>query len=276
MRAPRARFSWGFPSAAAVAPRCTMSAMSPTAAVWVQRFRGVYVHEIDSYRTGALERVLPPFSRIAEEAEAAADAEFERLGAIPADPDGLVDMADLAEQADGHGQALYETMKGLRQGVRNLLSVGLHHLFEQQQVFFFQHVLATKENEEFQPTKLEERLVENGIDPKTFGCAAKLCELRVAANAIKHGAGRSAQKLAELRPDLFQNPLLAELDRSLGLPTMDKEKARGRAAVLVAPLAGEDLYVTENDLTGWCDAAREYWLELATNLEALQQQHEAK
>ena len=254
-----------------------MSPMSSGAEYWAQHLRRAYVSAIESYRAGALERVLPVFSGIAEEADAAADAEFERLGAMPADPDGLVDMADLAEQADSNGQAFYETMNGVRQGVRNLLAVGLHHLFEQQQADFFQHALATKKDQAFQPAKLEELLAEHGIDPKSFGCAAKVYELRVAANAIKHGAGASAEKLAELRPDLFENPILAKHLASLGFPTEDKETARKRAAALVTPLAGDDLYVSENDISGWCDAAKDYWLELATSLEAPQhQQDEAK
>ena len=246
--------------------------MCTSATDWAQHFRTVDVQAIEVYRTGALERILPVFARIAEEADAAANAEFKRLGAMPADPDGLVDIGDLAEQAEGHGQALYDTMRRLGQGVLNLLAVGLHHLFEQQQAFFFQQALATKENEQFQRTKLEERLAEQGIDAKSFGCAAKVRELRIAANAIKHGAGPAATQLAGLRPDLFQDPILAKL----GWPTTNEERAQERAAELVAPLAGNDLYVTENDLTGWCEAAKEYWLQLATSLEALQQQQEAK
>ena len=104
--------------------------------------------------------------------------------------------------------------------------------------------------------------------------AAKTNELRVAANAIKHGAGRAANQLAQLRPDLFEDPILAKLHADIGLP-QDEERAQNRAAALVAPLAGDGLYVTENDLTAWCDAAKEYWLQLATSLEALQQQQEA-
>ena len=100
-------------------------------------------------------------------------------------------------------------MHGLRQGVLNLLAVGLHQLLEQQQVFFFQRELAKKEKERFGPTTLKERLLaEYGIDSTSFGCAAKVYELRVAANAIKHGPGSSARTLAELRPDLFENPIL--------------------------------------------------------------------
>lgn len=226
---------------------------------------------IDSYRTGALERVIPPFSRIAEEAEAAAQTEFERLGAEPADPDGLIDMADLAEQAQEHGVAFYETMRRLRQGVLNLLAVGLHHLFEQQQLFFFQRELTTGEDDPFKISTLEERLAECGIDCGSFGCATEVHELRVAANAVKHGAGRSARTLAQLRPDLFEDPVLAKILRDRGL-TVDERQALDRAKMLVAPLAGEGLYVKENDLMGWCDAARAYWSELATILEERGQQ----
>ena len=245
--------------------------MCTSAADWAQHLRTVHVQAIEVYRTGALERILPVFAGIAEEADAAARAEFERLGAMPADPDGFVDMGDLAEQAQGHGEALYDTMRRLGQGVLNLLAVGLHHLFEQQQVSFFQQALATEENERFERRKLEERLAEQGIDAKSFGCAAKVHELRIAANAIKHGAGPAATQLAGLRPDLFQDPILAKV----GWPRTNKERAQERAAALVAPLAGDDLYVTEDDLTSWCDATKEYWLQVATSLEALQQRQDA-
>ena len=163
-----------------------------------------------------------------------------------------------------------------RQGVHNLLAVGLHHLFVQQQMSFFQRALATKENKTWDGTTLDERLAKCGIDSNDFRrAAAKTDELRVAANAIKHGAGRSANQLARLRPDLFEDPILAKVHAEIGLPKDEeraRERARGRAAALVAPLAGDGLYVAENDLTAWCDAAKSYWLELATILEEGQQQ----
>ena len=225
------------------------------------------MHAIESYRAGALERVMPAFTRIAEEADAAAAAEFERLGAMPADLDGWTDMADLAESATEHGVAFYETLRGLRQGVLNLLAVGLHHLFEQQQLFFFQRALTTKEEK---ISTLEAGLADAcGIDIKTFSCAATVHELRITANAIKHGKGSSADKLARLRPDLFENPILAQHLASLGLATMDADAASQWAGALVAPLAGHGLYVTEKDVTQWCDAAMAYWLELAAILEAV-------
>ena len=243
--------------------------MCTSAAFWAQHFRTAYVGGIEAYRTGALERILPAFRGIGEEADAAADAEFERLGAMPAAPDDQVDMADLAERADRHGQKFYEMMRRVRQGWLNLVAVGLHHLVEQQQSLFFQNALATAGNEEFRPGALNERLAEHGVDAENLGGAARVWELRTAANAIKHGPGPAARRLAELRPELFEDRGLAEYLESLGIPPTDIEGAQEQAARLGAPMAGEDLYVTENDLTEWCEAAIEYWRELATSIEAL-------
>ena len=183
-------------------------------------------------------------------------------------------MADLAEQADSHGQKLYEMMRRVRQGWLNLVAVGLHHLVEQQQAFFFQNALATEENEKFKPGALKNRLAEHGIYAENLRSAARVCELRAAANAIKHGPGPSAQRLAELRPELFQNRSLAEHLARLGIPPTDVEGAQELAARLGAPMAGEDLYVTENDITEWCEVAIDYWRELATSVEALDQQNQ--
>ena len=181
-------------------------------------------------------------------------------------------MPELAERADRHGQKFYEMMRRVRQGWLNLVAVGLHHLVEQQQAVFFQGALATEKNKEFKPEALKNRLAEHGIAAENLGGAARVWELRTAANAIKHGPGPSAQRLAELRPELFEDRSLAEYLETLGIPPTDAERAQERAARLGAPMAGENLYVTENDLTEWCEAAIEYWRELATSVEALDQQ----
>ena len=166
----------------------TISAMGTSAAFWAQHFRTVYVRAIESYQAGALERILPAFREIGEEADVVADAEYQRLGAMPAGRDDQVDMADLAERADRHGQRFYEMMRRVRQGWLNLVAVGLHHLVEQQQAFFFQNALATEENEEFKPGALKNRLAEHGISAENLRSSTRVWELRTAANAIKHGA----------------------------------------------------------------------------------------
>ena len=186
------------------------------------------------------------------------------LGSLPADDE--IDMGAVAEWATEYGIQYYETMSGVRQGILNLLAVGLHHLFEQQQLFFLRRELARDDKGALRVSELERRLAARGIDCRSFRCAAKLYELRKAANAIKHGAGPAAMELAALRPDLFEHPVLASHAQAMG-----DGSGSGPAAMpvpsLFAPLAGDDLYVTERDLSDWCTAVIGYWEELSTMLD---------
>ena len=68
-------------------------------------FRQVHIWAIEGIRSGILEKVVPAFSGIEEEANAAAEAEYDRLGSIPADPNGWFDMSDAADLATEHGSA---------------------------------------------------------------------------------------------------------------------------------------------------------------------------
>ena len=108
--------------------------MVPNAGFWANYCRQVHVRALKGFRAGALEKVAPAFESIAEDADRATEAEYERLGSMPYD--GQTDMSDVAEMAQDHSIADYETMSGVRQGVLNVLAVGLYHLFEQQQLFF--------------------------------------------------------------------------------------------------------------------------------------------
>ena len=186
---------------------------------------------------------------------------------MPADPDGAIDMGDVAEWAREYGIAQYETMVGVRQSVLNLLVVGLHHLFEQQQLFFLGRELGSGKDRVPKPADLERRLAECGIDCRSFGCASKLHELKQAANAIKHGAGPAATELITLRPDLFEGADLLDVKR---MKRRYSEPGRAEAVVssLFAPLTGGDLYVTERDLVEWCDVVIAYWKELSAILDA--------
>ena len=108
--------------------------MIPDARFWTDYFRQA-IRELQGFRVGALEKVVPAFEGIGEDAERAIEAEYERLGSMTA-YDAQIDMSDVADMAMEHRNTVYETMFGVRQGVLNLLAVGLCHLFEQQQMFF--------------------------------------------------------------------------------------------------------------------------------------------
>ena len=231
-------------------------------------FHRYRIRAVEGFRTGALEKVASAFNSIAEEADAAAKAKFERLRSMPVD-----DETDIAEWATHHGMEYYETMSGVRQGVLNLLTVGLHHLFEQQQLSFLRSELAPGPGEEgkYQAAELEARLADLGIDCRSFRCAGKLYELKTAANTIKHGAGPSAKTLGTLRPDLFEDPALASCG-SAEKGISGSVPARVLGSSLLTPLAGSDIYVSERDLSDWCAVVIAYWEELSAMLDERQRQ----
>ena len=229
--------------------------MVPNAGLWADYCRQV-IRTVQGFRAGALEKVVPAFEGIAEDAERATKAEYERLGAMPYGDQ--IDMSDVAEMANDHGIAYYETMSGVRQGVLNVLAVGLYHLFELQQLFFLRRGLLSRAEDVptlFKVAEFEKRLTECGVECRNFSCAGKLHELKTAANAIKHGTGRAGDELAKLRPDLFGGSDLLQIEVA---PVPD---------FIYTPLAGEDLYVSERDLSEWCDAAIAFWEKLSAILD---------
>ena len=233
---------------------------------YLHRYR---IRTVEGFRTGALEKVASAFNSIAEEADAAAKAKFDRLRSMPVDND-----IDIAEWATHHGMEYYETMSGVRQGVLNLLAVGLHHLFEQQQLSFLRSELAPgpRGEGEYQAAELERRLADLGIDCRSFRFTGKLYELKTAANTIKHGAGPSAKTLGTLRPDLFEDPALASCGSAEKGVSGSVSATRVLGSSLLTPLAGSDIYVSERDLSDWCAAVIAYWEELSAMLDERQRQ----
>ena len=183
----------------------------------------MHIRAIETFRDAALKKVVPAFRNIAKEAAATTNEKY------PGDDDSI------AEQASEHYAECFEALSDVRQGMVNLLAVGLYHLFEQQQK------LTTGSRE----------------SAAKFKCAGKIYELRMAANTIKHGEGDSAKKLARLRPDLFRDPAFSER----GSAKDHVQHAESMADdSMFAPLTGY-IYVSEDDLSEWCDAARAYWEE---------------
>jgi hypothetical protein len=100
-------------------------------------------------------------------------------------------------------------------------------------------------------------MMAGGIDVTMFSSWAKVEELRLVANTVKHAEGDSAQKLYNLRPDLFQHPRITEIGLSFGQ----------NAPRVFLPLAGEDLYVSIADVGQYRDALLGFWSELGNAME---------
>lgn len=115
------------------------SAPVPNALFRAYYFRSVVLPTFSYLREAFLQKILPGFETVANEAEAMAEDKFQQLGQLPATD--ASDMGDLAEQAHEHGLAYYEGMTATRQSILNILAAALHHLHEQQFIEFYRREL---------------------------------------------------------------------------------------------------------------------------------------
>lgn len=217
----------------------------------------LYAPPVEAYRAAALGKIPPVFDNLEVEAESVAEAEFERLCALPVGPDYQGDLGDLAERAMEHGNEYGETMFAIRQSVLNLLAVGLQHLFEQQQKGLWYQTSAARMGKEYSWKALETCLLVSGVNPSSLPGATRRDELRHAANAIKHGSGKAAARLAASRPDLFNFDPGAT--RGTDVNRQKRAATMQASDLLFAPLGGGNLYVAKADLADWCDAVLQFW-----------------
>jgi hypothetical protein len=197
------------------------------------------VHNTSAFVECILRDLLPAFGDIEKKSEAAADAGFKRLGSRPAGEDCDGDMSSLAETATEKGIAFYETMTAIRQATLNLYAVGLFHLLEQ----CLAHLCCDRASHVSPPEDTNLKDVTKWIRKNfnfNFGASAywKLIdELRLVAHTVKHAEGGSARQLRQRRPELFEHPISRQLWPKGGCCRV--------ASPIHLPLAGADLYITE-------------------------------
>ena len=232
---------------------------------WSRHFEPAFCRPVRVFVEAVETRLLPTFDNIEKEAEAVAQAEWEDMSAAAA-PDDYIDPGDIAEQAYGAGLDYYDSLSNVRQSILNLSVVALHHMFEQQTLWFFQRKVlhpgrerALQELLEKDPREaqkylnlgaVKDHLKSGGIDLAALACWRRLCELRLVANTVKHAGGTASEELRAKRPELFVHPALR--DRA---PFYN---ARPR---LYRPAAGEDLYLTLDDLKAYGGAVQQFWRE---------------
>jgi hypothetical protein len=222
---------------------------------WERHFQQIFAPHLSRLLEVLERRLLPTFDAIDQEAEFAANAEWERLIHLPGDPDQ--DPSAFAEQAFEAGVTQYEAMSNIRQSLLNTYAVTLYHAWEQQLLAFHRrevlHPMEENENALLNLTKLKERLNAAGIDVTKMPTWAKINELRLLANAIKHADGSSGDELKQLRPDLFEHPSTKEF--------WLKNFSGVRRVYM--PLSGNDIYVTLDALKSYCSTLVQFWSELA-------------
>ncbi len=242
---------------------------------WRRMFTETFAVEISAWRTAVIERLLPTFENLADEADAVADAEFNRLGQSRVSEDSYLQMDVAADLAHDKGLAHYERMDGVRQGLLNLATAGVHHLFEQQVAVFVCKELITLHEEHnpkfitdlMKPTMMiqmfKKRLSANGIDHTTLPSYAVLRELQLVANVVKHGSGKAAEQLVTLRPLLFTHPMLRETSWTMRTTPWPSSAGAQRPTQVDRPLSGNDIYVTPDEFQAYAAGVVAFWGELA-------------
>jgi hypothetical protein len=226
---------------------------------WAGYFRSIYIPEIETLAQCLVDRIVPAFNTLEEEASSIEEDEYERLSMLSGpDDDGSV----IAEKAFEAGLDHYVRLRNMRQGIINMFCVGLYHLFEQH-LFNFYRLEVLGISAEVDGNLSEEKVCKifldrAGIDIEKMKAWMIIDELRLIANTVKHADGYSSKKLKEAKPNLFVNPALA------GLPTL-----RSKPGSVFKPMFGEDLYVTLEDFSSYVEAVKSFWLELADLIESI-------
>ena len=225
---------------------------------WISAFQSEFVPEINAIVDVLEKRLLPNIEEEEIEAESGriTEEEWERFMSMPGT--GEEDPADFADKAENAGISHYQLMNGIRQGMLNLFAAALYHAFEQQVMFFHRkNVLHLDEENDpklFKMSVFQSRLEKFGINIKNFSSWPKIDELRWVANAVKHAEGDSSHKLREIRPDMFQHPLLSQVFDPPALP-------------MFQPLIGDGLYVSLQDIKNYRDHLARFYQELTNALQ---------
>ncbi len=228
---------------------------------WANYLRRIVIPEVVVLRETVLDRALPSFDNIDDEAERAGEEALERLGRH-FHPDD--DPADYYEAARDESILYYDLRRSARQAVLNLFAVALHHLLEQKLLFLLRKELLPKEHENDHALLRGSNIVKafgaQGLDLKDFPEWSKIEELRHVANATKHADGAATESLWKVRPDLFLPDALKN----------DPSSPLGKIKTAVhAPLSGEDLFVSPLDLGDYFDQVDAFLNRLADEMESL-------
>lgn len=168
-------------------------------------------------------------------------------------------MADVADDAQNYSLSWYQTMVPVRQAMLNLLAAGLFHLTEQQLAESCRDVAFHVDGPKTRLEKIKDWYSANfHLKLETLPSWETVDELRLVANAVKHGDGSASRQLKQRRPELFSNPDYAEIYKESEQYGMGPPMSEA-----LAPRSGQDLFVSEKLLKAYVEGAAELFEEIA-------------
>jgi hypothetical protein len=225
---------------------------------WERFIQNQLIRQVTMFVENIQTRLLPTFDDIENEANKVEEQEWNKLCSSYASPD--IDPANLAEKAHDAGLDYYMMVSGVKQSLLNVTAITLYHLFEQQLLFFLRReILHPSEENNIDLIKIsvfKERCLQHNINIEQFPSWQTINEMRLVTNTAKHAEGKSAVELRQIRPDLFINPILKKHELKL---TRNSNR-------LYMPLAGEDLYLSVDDLKNYKEAIIRFWEEMISEM----------
>lgn len=233
---------------------------------WFYFLKSHNTHRLSTMLEVLEHRLLPCFQNIEAEAQGKSDEAWESLSEMACGEDGpLIDESEAAEMAQAAGYEHYEALTGARQTLLNSFAVSIYHLWEQQLLAFHRRQLLRPWEQMdarlFTLKEVEKRLQAAGVEASGFESWKEMTIYRLLANTIKHADGDSAERLKALRPQWFTSPYL----KDSGLPFLGIPPSR-----IYLPLAGEDVFVSIEDIRMMVGSAVQFWTDLVSGLEAAQ------
>jgi hypothetical protein len=227
------------------------------------QIRQSIIRPIIAFREYIFRDVLPSFSNLNERANQIGNEYYERMGSQPASEDFDGDMSTFAEEAQDQALSWYQMMRSLRQTMLNLLAAGLFHLTEQQLAALCRDAGFMADSPKNTKLEIVAKWYRTNLrlDLETLPSWPMIDELRYVTNAVKHAEGPATVKLKLLRPVLFNDPAFANIKDFDGNSLFETR-------TVAAPLAGEDLFVSEDLLMRYAEATESFFCEIATHFEA--------
>ncbi len=112
---------------------------------WAEYITDVFIPDVDTFAQCLTKRLLPTFNTLDTEAEQLKQEEYDRLANSIFSDDG--DLSEIAEKAHDKAISFYITMSNALQGIINMFTVGLYHLWEQQLILLHRKELVKIEDE---------------------------------------------------------------------------------------------------------------------------------
>lgn len=221
--------------------------MSPPRRFQAEYFIRSFLKELSYYASVFESRISNAFDGLDEEAERVQNEAYDRFATSNPYAE---DDSRIAEAAHEEGIDFYIATDAVRQGLFNLMIAGLFHMLEQQAQYLATRAFSNRpippEHGGFDQLKGMLKK-EFGIDIESFKCWPQLKELRLVANVVKHGDGRSGEELKKLNLSLFNGP-------HNPLPVL--------AGLPLRPLVGEGLRLGENHFKQYKQSVEQFWEEL--------------